>query len=33
MKKLTLQDIDLFVAGLNAETLAWVESISAWKPV
>jgi 20S proteasome alpha/beta subunit len=29
MKKLTLQDIDLFVAGLNAETLAWVESIPA----
>lgn len=29
MKKLTLQDIDLFVAGLNAETLAYVESIPA----
>lgn len=29
MKKLTTQDIDLFVAGLNAEILAWVESIPA----
>ncbi|MFP5975381.1 tyrosine-type recombinase/integrase [Enterobacter mori] len=29
MKKLTLQDIDLFVAGLNAEILAYVESIPA----
>ena len=29
MKKLTFQDIDLFVAGLNAEILAYVESIPA----
>ena len=29
MKKLTIQDIDLFVAGLNAEVLAYVESIPA----
>ncbi|VDR24471.1 Uncharacterised protein [Raoultella terrigena] len=29
MKKLTMQDIDLFVAGLNAEILQYVESIPA----
>jgi hypothetical protein len=27
MKKLTAQDIDLFVAGMNAEILQYVEDI------